>query len=129
MKEMEIERIKINEVIPYGNNPRNNNEAVENVANSIREFGMKVPIVIDKNNVVIAGHTRLKACKNLGYTEVPCIRADELSDEIVIVLNGETTVTISATAWAKTVVNGNESAEMKTLAKALAAYSAAADAK
>ena len=57
------------------------------------------------------------------------LAADELSDEFVIVLNGETTITISATAWAKTVVNGNETAEMKTLAKALTAYAAAADAK
>ena len=51
------------------NNPRNNTEAVDKVASSIKEFGFKVPIIIDSNNVIIAGHTRLKASKKLGYQE------------------------------------------------------------
>lgn len=57
---------KANELIPYENNPRNNDEAVDYVANSINEFGFKVPIVIDKNNVIVAGHTRLKAILKYG---------------------------------------------------------------
>lgn len=80
---MKIEMISTAELIPYANNPRHNDEAVQYVANSIKEFGFKVPIVIDKDNVIIAGHTRLKASQLLGITEVPCIRADDLNDEQV----------------------------------------------
>lgn len=78
---MEIINKKINEIKPYEKNPRKNDEAVEYVANSIKEFGFKVPIVIDKNNIIIAGHTRLKASLELGLKEVPCIIADDLSEE------------------------------------------------
>lgn len=81
MKEMKIEYKNIDEVIPYENNPRNNEEAVEFVANSIKEFGFKVPIVVDKNNVIVTGHTRLKAAQKLGLSEVPVIYADDLTDE------------------------------------------------
>lgn len=81
MKDMNIESINIDAIIPYQNNPRNNDEAVEYVASSIREFGFKVPIVIDKKNVVVTGHTRLKAAKRLGLDKVPCIRADDLTDD------------------------------------------------
>lgn len=56
---MEIINMKVGELIPYENNPRKNDEAVEYVANSIREFGFKVPIVVDKNNVIVAGHNVL----------------------------------------------------------------------
>ena len=80
---MEIINKKINELKPYKNNPRNNKEAVKYVANSIKEFGFKVPIVLDKNNEIIAGHTRLEASKKLGLKEVPCIIADDLTDEQV----------------------------------------------
>jgi len=65
----------------YENNPRNNDEAIKAVANSIREFGFKVPIVITSDNVIIAGHTRLKASVSLGLEEVPCIIADDLNEE------------------------------------------------
>lgn len=78
---MEIITKKIDEVIPYENNPRKNDEAVEYVAKSIKEFGFKVPIIIDKDNVIVTGHTRLKAAKKLGLAEVPCIMADDLSEE------------------------------------------------
>ena len=57
---------KVGELIPYENNPRNSDEAVDYVANSINEFGFKVPIIVDKNNVIIAGHTRLKAILKSG---------------------------------------------------------------
>ena len=60
---MKILNINPNSLIPYENNPRKNDAAVEYVANSIREFGFKVPIIIDKNNVVVTGHTRLKAAE------------------------------------------------------------------
>ena len=78
---MEIINKKIEDLIPYHNNPRLNDEAVEYVKNSIKEFGFKVPMVIDKNNVIVAGHTRYKASKELGLKEVPCIIADDLTDE------------------------------------------------
>ena len=77
---MNIVNLKVEELIPYINNPRNNTEAVDKVAASIKEFGFKVPIVIDKDNVVVTGHTRLLASKKLGLEEVPCIIADDLTD-------------------------------------------------
>ena len=78
---MNIKEIKIDELKPYENNPRHNEAAVGPVANSIKEFGFKVPIIIDKNNVIIAGHTRLKAAKLLGLETVPCVLADDLTEE------------------------------------------------
>ena len=78
---MEIHDIPIAKLKEYGRNPRKNDAAVESVAASISEFGFKVPIVIDRNNVIVCGHTRLKAAKQLGMKTVPCIVADDLSDE------------------------------------------------
>lgn len=77
---MQIEYIDIDELIPYANNPRNNDgEAVDRVAASISEYGFKNPIIIDKNNVIVAGHTRMKAAKKLHIDKVPIIRADDLT--------------------------------------------------
>ena len=78
---MEIINRKVSELIPYDRNPRKNDEAVKYVANSIKEFGFKQPIIIDKDNVIVCGHTRLLAAKQLGLKEVPCIMADDLSEE------------------------------------------------
>lgn len=78
---MEIQEKKIKELIPYEKNPRKNDAAVEYVANSIKEFGFKVPIVIDKNGVIVCGHTRYKAAQRLKLKTVPCIIADDLNDE------------------------------------------------
>ena len=72
---------KISEIKPYDKNPRKNDGAVEYVANSIKEFGFKQPIVIDKDNVIVCGHTRYKASKKLKLKEVPCIVADDLTEE------------------------------------------------
>lgn len=69
------------ELIPYENNARINDDAVKFVANSIKEFGFKNPIIIDANNVIIAGHTRLKAAQSLGIEKVPCIIADDLTED------------------------------------------------
>lgn len=80
---MKIVYKNIDELIPYENNPRLNDEAIEYVKNSIKEFGFKVPIVIDKDNVIIAGHTRIKASKELGIKDIPCIIADDLTEEQV----------------------------------------------
>lgn len=78
---LKIQYIETGTLNEYVNNPRNNEEAIEAVAASIQEFGFKVPLVIDKNNIIIAGHTRKKAAELLGLEKVPCIVADDLTPE------------------------------------------------
>ncbi len=78
---MEVLMAEINKVKPYENNPRKNDDAVDEVANSIQKFGFKNPIIVDRNYVIIAGHTRLKASIKLGLTHVPVIVADDLSED------------------------------------------------
>lgn len=78
---MNIINLPIDKLKPYENNPRHNEDAVDKVAESIREFGFLVPIVIDKDYVIAAGHTRLLAAQKLGLTEVPCVMASDLTDE------------------------------------------------
>jgi len=80
---VEIEYIPVAEIIPYAKNPRKNDKAVDIVLKSIKEFGFKNPIILDKNNEIVAGHTRLKAAIKLEMTEVPIIWADDLTDEQV----------------------------------------------
>jgi len=80
---MEIVYKKLKDLKPYEKNPRYNDEAVDFVANSIKEFGFKVPIVVDKNDVIVAGHTRYKASEKLGLKEVPTIVASDLTEEQV----------------------------------------------
>ena len=70
----------VKDIRPYENNPRRNDDAVDKVANSIREFGWQQPIVVDKDNVIIVGHTRWKAAKKLKLKTVPVVVAD-LSEE------------------------------------------------
>lgn len=70
---------RVDELRAYDKNPRRNDEAVEYVANSIREFGFKVPVVIDEHDTIVCGHTRVKAAAKLGIDEVPCIVADDLT--------------------------------------------------
>ncbi len=77
---MTIQEISVNDISPYKQNPRDNSQAIKAVAESIKQFGFKVPIVLDKNNEVVAGHTRLKAAIQLGLTTVPCLIADDLTD-------------------------------------------------
>lgn len=80
---MQVQSMKISEVKPYDKNPRKNDDGVEAVANSIKEFGWQQPIVVDKDNVIIVGHTRYKAAKKLGMDKVPVVVADSLSPEQV----------------------------------------------
>ncbi len=80
---MQITNKKISDLKEYENNPRDNTQAVEAVANSIKEFGFKVPIIVDNQNIIIAGHTRYKAAISLGLEEVPCIVASDLTPEQV----------------------------------------------
>ena len=78
---MEIINVNTSELKEYTNNPRDNDGAVEAVAESIKQFGFKVPIIIDRNNTIVAGHTRKKAAERLGLASVPCIVADDLTPE------------------------------------------------
>lgn len=78
---MQIIDNKIGEIKPYEKNPRKNDNAVDAVASSISQFGFKNPIVIDGNNVIICGHTRYKAAQKLGLDVVPCVVADDLTEE------------------------------------------------
>ena len=76
--ELELDKIK-----PYEKNPRKNDRAVDGVAESIKQFGFQQPIVVDKNNIIVVGHTRYKAAQKLGMTTVPCVLADQLTKEQV----------------------------------------------
>ena len=78
---MNIITMKLKDLKPYKNNPRKNDAAVALVKKSIEEFGYLVPIVIDKNNEIVAGHTRYKALKQLKIQQVPCVVADELTED------------------------------------------------
>ena len=78
---MQIVEKGIKDIKPYEKNPRKNDSAVDAVANSISEFGFRVPVVIDKDNVIVCGHTRYKAAKKLGLDKVPCVVASDLTDE------------------------------------------------
>ena len=78
---MKIIEKKIEELREYENNPRHNDSAVEAVAESIRAFGFKVPVIIDSDGVIVAGHTRVKAAEALNLETVPCIVADDLTPE------------------------------------------------
>ena len=80
---MQIVEKELSWLKPYANNPRDNESAVEPVANSIKEFGFKVPIVATSDGEIINGHTRFKASKLLGLEKVPVIIADDLTDEQV----------------------------------------------
>ena len=78
---MQIVEKKITEIKQYEKNPRKNDSAVDAVASSISQFGFKNPSVIDKDNVIVCGHTRYKAAKKLRLDTVPCVIADDLTEE------------------------------------------------
>lgn len=80
---MKVEAKSIDDIKPYENNPRDNDDAVDAVANSIKEFGWQQPIVVDNDGVIIAGHTRYKAAKKLGLKHVPVVVADNLTPDQV----------------------------------------------
>jgi len=80
-RRVKFEYVDLTDITPYPFNPRDNEKAIPAVAESIRNFGFLVPCVIDENNILVAGHTRTEAAKLLGMTEVPCIRAENLTQE------------------------------------------------
>lgn len=77
----EIVKLKLTEIIPYERNPRKNDAAVDDVAESIRQCGYKAKIIVDENNVIIAGHTRWKALQKLGWKEVEVQRETDMTEE------------------------------------------------
>ena len=79
----QIEYIGLDELVPYDYNPRDNSKAIAAVANSIRTFGFLIPVVVDANNVLVAGHTRTEAAKTLGMDAVPALRVTDLTQEQV----------------------------------------------
>lgn len=81
IKKLKIEYIPVGDIIPYDKNPRKNENAVPYVKASIEKFGFKIPLVLDDNKVIVCGHTRLKAAMQIGYEEVPCILASDLTPE------------------------------------------------
>ena len=89
----------VEDIIPYADNPRKNDEAVAQVAESIRAVGFKNPIILDKDGVIIAGHTRLKAARSLGMKQVPCIIADDLTPEQVKLYRLADNKTAEAAEW------------------------------
>lgn len=80
---MNVEVRNINELKAYANNPRKNEKGIPEVAKSIKEFGFRNPVLIDENDEIIAGHTRIEAAKTLGITEVPTIKITDLTEEQV----------------------------------------------
>ena len=78
---MKLQKIKLAEIEPYENNPRKNDEAVNAVAESIRQCSYITPIIVDEDHVIIAGHTRYKALMSLGISDVECLICDGLSEE------------------------------------------------
>ena len=97
---MKVHDISIYDIKDYENNPRRiSEEAVNVVASSIREFGFKQPIVIDKNNVIVCGHTRVRAAKKLGIEEIPCIIADDLTPEQIKAFRLADNKTSELSAW------------------------------
>lgn len=103
---MEIINLPISDIIPYQKNPRRNDKAVKPVMESIKQFGFKVPLVIDKDNVVVCGHTRLRAAKRLKLTEVPCIRADDLTEEQIKAFRLADNKTAEFATWDLELLNG-----------------------
>lgn len=96
---MKIIEKSIQELKAYENNPRNNDNAVEAVANSIREFGFKVPVIIDSSGVIVAGHTRVRAAEMLGQKTIPCVIADDLTQEQIKAFRIADNKTAELAAW------------------------------
>ena len=103
---MQIQMLSPDQVIPYEKNPRKNEEAVDKVAASIKEFGFRQPIVVDADHVIIAGHTRLEASKRLGLTDVPVVVADDLSEEQVRAYRLADNRTAEFSGWDFDLLNG-----------------------
>ena len=106
MQKINVTYLPIEGIKPYDKNPRKNSKAVEIVKKSINAFGFKNPIIIDKDNIIIAGHTRMQAAKELGYTEVPTINASELTPEQVNAFRIMDNASTEYASWDKDLLKG-----------------------
>ena len=111
---MKIIEKNIKDLKPYEKNPRLNDDAVKYVAESIRNFGFKVPIVIDKDNNIVCGHTRWKACKKLKIDTVPCVVADDLTEEQIKAFRVADNKTSEKSGWDFALLD-TELAEIETI--------------
>lgn len=96
---MKAHEIPVDRLKEYENNARKNDKAVELVAKSIQNYGFKVPIVVDKDDVIICGHARLKAAKTLGMKTVPAVIADDLTEEQVKAFRLADNKTAELSSW------------------------------
>lgn len=110
--ELIIVQKRIDEIHPYERNPRHNDDAVKYVKRSIERFGFKVPIVIDRDGTIVAGHTRYKASLELGLETVPCVVADDLTDRQIKAFRLADNKTAEKSYWDFDLLNG-ELADLK----------------
>lgn len=101
---MNIKNLNIEEIRIYANNPRKNNNAVKYVVESIKKFGMKQPLVVDKNKVIVCGHTRYKAYLELGIKQVPCVLADDLTEDEINAYRLADNKTAEYSEWDETLL-------------------------
>ncbi len=99
MADLKIIYKTITDIRPYPNNPRHNAPGVDAVAASIREFGFKNPVIIDRTGEIVAGHTRIMAAEKLGLKKVPCIIADDLTEAQIKAFRIADNQTASLTGW------------------------------
>lgn len=111
---MNIIEKKVKDLKPYEKNPRKNDDAVQYVANSIKEFGFRVPIVIDSNSTIVCGHTRWKAAKLLKMETVPCVIADDLTEEQIKAFRVADNKTSEKSGWDFALLD-TELAEIETI--------------
>ena len=111
---MNIIEKRVKDLKPYEKNPRKNDDAVQYVANSIKEFGFRVPIVIDSNNTIVCGHTRWKASKLLKMETVPCVIADDLTEEQIKAFRVADNKTSEKSGWDFALLD-TELAEIETI--------------
>lgn len=114
MAKMKVVDMSIEDIIPYDNNPRRNEKAVDAVANSIKEFGFKNPIILDKNKVIISGHTRRLAALKLKLETVPCYIATDLTEEQITAFRLADNRVASFATWDEEKLN-KEIAEIKNI--------------
>lgn len=110
-KEWNIVWKDVNELTPYANNARINDQTVPYLKNSIQRFGFKVPLIVDKDGVLVAGHTRLKAALELGMAKLPCVVADDLTEAEIKALRLADNKIAEMSSWDYELLD----AEMKSL--------------
>lgn len=113
-RRVELVYTDLNDIVPYERNARDNEAAIPAVAESIKNFGFLVPCVIDKDNVLIAGHTRVEAAKLLGLTEVPCVLAEHLTPDQVDAFRLVDNKTASLASWDEDLLSSEISRLMDT---------------